>query len=52
VVSQPHGLIALAVCIAIAALYGAAVWAAGASIAVRRVRGREPELIVALAARQ
>jgi ABC-2 type transport system permease protein len=50
VVAADH-LPALALTIAGIALYAAGVWAAGSTLAIRRLRGREPELLVALSPR-
>jgi ABC-2 type transport system permease protein len=51
VVMQHDHLTKLAVAVAIAAVYGFVVWNAGVAVALRRVRGREPELVSVLAPR-
>jgi ABC-2 type transport system permease protein len=51
VLAADAGLPALALTIVPIALYAVAVWAAGATLAARRLRGREPELLVALSPR-
>jgi ABC-2 type transport system permease protein len=49
VVVEHDDLLRLALVVAVTAVYGASVWAAGVTLAVRRVRGREPELVTILA---
>jgi ABC-2 type transport system permease protein len=51
VVMQHDHLAKLAVVVALSAVYGFLVWNAGVAIALRRVRGRTPELVTVLAPR-
>jgi ABC-2 type transport system permease protein len=52
VLANEHSMAALAIILVPIALWSIGIWTAGVSLGVRRVRGREPELLAALSPRK